>query len=82
MFFSLSGSETIDSTSSHEDYSTIPLCTENDCDEIYRTATKGRQVGRGVIIRNKQISGKVFLCSVGLWNCLVIFNFNRTSDCC
>lgn len=42
------GSETIDSTSSHEEYNPTPLCTENDCDEIYRTARKGRQVGRGV----------------------------------
>ncbi|CAF3336885.1 unnamed protein product [Rotaria socialis] len=41
------GSETLDSTSSHEDYNATPLCTESDCDEIYRTARKGRQVGRG-----------------------------------
>ena len=45
-----SGSETIDSTSSQEDCNTTPLCTENDCDEIYRTARKGRQIGRGVRI--------------------------------
>ncbi|CAF1465187.1 unnamed protein product [Adineta ricciae] len=41
------GSETIDSTGSHEDYSSTPLFTENDCDEIYRTARKGKQVGKG-----------------------------------
>ena len=46
--FSFPGSETVDSTSSHEEQSAIPLCTETDCDEIYRTARKGRQVGRGV----------------------------------
>lgn len=47
-FVRLSGSETIDSTSSHEEYNLTPLCTENDCDEIYRTARKGRTVGKGV----------------------------------
>lgn len=26
----------------------MPLCTEADCDEVYRSARKGRQVGRGV----------------------------------
>lgn len=53
MGFFFQGSETIDSTSSHEDYSTVPLCTENDCEEVYRTARKGRQVGRGVCIYHK-----------------------------
>ena len=42
------GSETLNSSSSHEDYGGAPLCTDADCDEIYRTARKGRQVGRGV----------------------------------
>jgi len=46
------------SNSSQEDYSTTPLCTENDCDEIYRTARKGRQVGRGVIIYYNKIKLK------------------------
>ena len=51
--FNFLGSETIDSTSSQEDFSNTPICTENDCDEIYRTARKGRQVGRGVSLTLK-----------------------------
>ena len=47
------GSETLNSSSSHEDYGGAPLCTDADCDEIYRTARKGRQVGRGVRMRDK-----------------------------
>ncbi|CAF3844301.1 unnamed protein product [Adineta steineri] len=56
------GSETIDSTSSHEDYGTTPLCIEADCDEIYRTARKGRQVGKGaygVVWSYLTITGRV-----------------------
>ncbi|CAF1461389.1 unnamed protein product [Adineta ricciae] len=52
------GSETIDSTGSHEDYSSTPLCTENDCDEIYRTARKGKQVGKGVSYLTQNPRGK------------------------
>ncbi|UJR26945.1 hypothetical protein I4U23_008253 [Adineta vaga] len=41
------GSETIDSAGSHDDYNSTPLCLETDCDEIYRTGRKGKQVGKG-----------------------------------
>ena len=80
--FDVSGSETIDSTSSHEDYSTIPLCTESDCDEIYRTARKGRQVGRGVSLKQNFQKRKNLNFPLGIWYCLVIFDNNWTNDCC
>ena len=67
-----SGSETMDSTGSHEDYNATPLCTEADCDEIYRTSRKGRQVGRGVSVDlwYAVVDEKRTLWNIGLRDCL------------
>jgi hypothetical protein len=80
--FCFQGSETIESNSSQEDYSTTPLFTENDCDEIYLKATKGRQVGRGVSVSHSRIKPSKNSSFTGIWYCLVLFDNHRTDDCC
>ncbi len=80
--FKFLGSETIDSNSSQEDFNNTPICTENDCDEIYRTARKGRQVGRGVSLKSNFQAKKIVFVSIGIRNCLVMFNNDRPNDCC